>query len=89
LSFIQSSAATPNFLCHFVVISALIWHSCQDRPAPDMPLSRNIVLLLCAGVVTITSIGMNSFSLFLRPIEAEFGWSRTTATGLIWAQIWS
>jgi hypothetical protein len=23
---------------------------------------------------------MNSFSLFLRPIEAEFGWSRTTAT---------
>ena len=45
-----------------------------------MPLSRNIVLLLCAGVVTITSIGMNSFSLFLRPIEAEFGWSRTTAT---------
>ena len=45
-----------------------------------MPLSRNIVLLLCAGVVTLTSIGMNSFSLFLRPIEAEFGWSRTTAT---------
>ena len=45
-----------------------------------MPLSRNIVLLLCAGVVTMTSIGMNSFSLFLRPIEAEFGWSRTTAT---------
>ncbi len=45
-----------------------------------MLLSRNIVLLLCAGVVTITSIGMNSFSLFLRPIEAEFGWSRTTAT---------
>ena len=45
-----------------------------------MPLSRNIVLLLCAGVVTMTSIGMNSFSLFLRPIEAEFGWSRTIAT---------
>ena len=45
-----------------------------------MPLSRNIVLLLCAGIVTITSISMNSFSLFLRPIEAEFGWSRTTAT---------
>jgi MFS family permease len=45
-----------------------------------MPLSRNIVLLLCAGVVTKTSIGMNSLSLFLRPIEAEFGWSRTIAT---------
>ena len=69
-----------KFLRYSVVISALIWHSCQDRAAPDMPLSRNIVLLLCAGVVTITSIGMNSFSLFLRPIEAEFGWSRTTAT---------
>ena len=45
-----------------------------------MPLSRNIVLLLCAGVVTITSISMNSFSLFLRPIEVDFGWSRTVAT---------
>jgi MFS family permease len=45
-----------------------------------MQLSRNIVLLLCAVVVTITSIGMNSFSLFLRPIETGFGWSRTMAT---------
>lgn len=45
-----------------------------------MRLSRNMVLLLCAAVVTITSIGMNSFSLFLRPIEAEFGWSRTMVT---------
>lgn len=45
-----------------------------------MRFSRNIVLLLCAVVVTITSIGMNSFSLFLRPIEAGFGWSRTMVT---------
>jgi MFS family permease len=45
-----------------------------------MRLSRNLVLLLCAAVVTITSIGMNSFSLLLRPIEAEFGWSRTMVT---------
>ena len=45
-----------------------------------MKLSRNIVLLLCAIVITITSIGMNSFSLFLKPIEAEFGWSRTMVT---------
>jgi MFS family permease len=45
-----------------------------------MKVSRNIVLLLCAVVITITSIGMNSFSLFLRPIEAEFGWSRTMVT---------
>jgi MFS family permease len=45
-----------------------------------MKLSRNIVLLLCAVIVTITSIGMNSFSLFLKPIEAEFGWSRTMVT---------
>jgi MFS family permease len=45
-----------------------------------MRLSRNIVLLLCAGVVVMTSIGMNSFSLFLRPIEAAFGWSRTVVT---------
>jgi len=45
-----------------------------------MKLSRNIVLLICAVVITITSIGMNSFSLFLKPIEAEFGWSRTMVT---------
>src|SRR5919106_573262 len=45
-----------------------------------MQLSRNIVLLLCAAVVIMTSIGMNSFSLFLRPIEADFGWSRTMVT---------
>src|SRR5262249_39596918 len=45
-----------------------------------MKLSRNIVLLICAVVITMTSIGMNSFSLFLRPIEAEFGWSRTMVT---------
>ena len=45
-----------------------------------MRLSRHIVLLFCAAVVTITSIGMNSFSLFLRPIEAGFGWSRTMVT---------
>jgi MFS family permease len=45
-----------------------------------MRLSRNIVLFLCAGVVIMTSIGMNSFSLFLRPIEAGFGWSRTVVT---------
>jgi MFS family permease len=42
--------------------------------------SRNVVLLLCAAVVTITSIGMHSFTLFLRPIETDFGWSRTTVT---------
>lgn len=39
-----------------------------------------MVLLFGAGVVVITSISMNSFSLFLKPIEATFGWSRTVAT---------
>ena len=45
-----------------------------------MQLSRNTVLLFCAAVVTITSIAMHSFSLFLKPIEAGFGWSRTMVT---------
>lgn len=45
-----------------------------------MQLSRTTVLLLCAAVVTMTSIGMSSFSLFLPPIEAEFGWSRAMVT---------
>jgi MFS family permease len=45
-----------------------------------MQLSRKSVLLLCALVVTMTSIAMHSFSLFLRPIEISFGWSRTMVT---------
>ena len=36
-----------------------------------MPLSRNITLLLCAGLVTMISLSVNSCSLFLRPIEAK------------------
>jgi len=63
-----------------VAISAIIWHKYQVRDFLCMKLSRNVVLLLCAAVVTITSIGMNSFSLFLKPIEAGFGWSRTMVT---------
>jgi len=43
-------------------------------------LNHNTVLLFCAAVVTITSIGMHSFSLFLKPIETGFGWSRTMVT---------
>lgn len=45
-----------------------------------MQLSRNVILVFCGAVVVITSISMNSFSQFLKPIEAEFGWSRTTVT---------
>ena len=45
-----------------------------------MKISRTTVLLLSTGVVTMTSIGMSSFSLFLRPMEADFGWSRAMVT---------
>jgi MFS family permease len=45
-----------------------------------MKPSRKTVLFLCAAVVTMTSTGMSSFSLFLRPIEAEFRWSRAMVT---------
>ncbi|MPZ75462.1 MAG: hypothetical protein GEU77_02975 [Deltaproteobacteria bacterium] len=45
-----------------------------------MRISRTTVLLLCTGLVTMTSIGMSSFSLFLRPLEADFGWSRAMVT---------
>ncbi|MFQ5850124.1 MAG: MFS transporter [Candidatus Binatia bacterium] len=48
--------------------------------SPLMQLSRNIALGLCTAVVMMTSIGMSSFSLFLPPIEAEFGWSRVIVT---------
>jgi len=63
-----------------LAIFAIIWHKRYVYSALGMQLSRNTVLLLCAAVVTITSIGTNSFSLFLRPIEAGFGWSRTMVT---------
>ncbi len=45
-----------------------------------MKPSRNAILLLCATVATLTSIGMSTFSLFLPPIEKEFGLSRSLAT---------
>jgi len=45
-----------------------------------MQLSRNMILLSGGAVVVITSISSNSFSQFLKPIETEFGWSRTTVT---------
>lgn len=37
-------------------------------------------MLLCTAVATMTSIGMSTFSLFLPPIEREFGLSRSLAT---------
>jgi MFS family permease len=45
-----------------------------------MQLSRTTILLVSVAVVTMTSIGLSTFSLFLLPIETEFGWSRTMAT---------
>ncbi|MBM2803666.1 MAG: hypothetical protein HW419_1559 [Deltaproteobacteria bacterium] len=45
-----------------------------------MKISRSAILLLCAAVATMTSIGMSTFSLFLPPIEKEFGLSRSLAT---------
>ena len=45
-----------------------------------MELSRTKILLVCTVVVTMTSIGMSTFSLFLPPIEREFGLSRPLAT---------
>jgi len=45
-----------------------------------MHFSRTTILLLCTAVGTITSISMNTFSLFLPPIEQEFAVSRSLAT---------
>lgn len=45
-----------------------------------MRLPRIAIVIMSAAVVTITSISMNAYSLFLTPIEDAFGWSRTTAT---------
>ena len=45
-----------------------------------MNLSRMSILWLCTAVGTITSISMNTFSLFLPPIEQAFAVSRSMAT---------
>lgn len=45
-----------------------------------MQLSRMTILWLCTAVGTLTSISMNTFSLFLPPIEHEFAVSRSLAT---------
>jgi MFS family permease len=45
-----------------------------------MKLSRNSILFLCTAVATMTSIGMSTFSLFLPPIEKEFGMTRSMVT---------
>lgn len=45
-----------------------------------MPISRTAIVLICIAVVTMTSIAMSTFPLFLPPIEREFGWSRATVT---------
>ena len=45
-----------------------------------MKLSRYSILFLCTAVATMTSIGMSTFSLFLPPIEKEFGLTRSLVT---------
>ena len=45
-----------------------------------MKLSRYSILFLCTAVATMTSIGMSTFSLFLPPIEKEFGLTRSMVT---------
>ena len=59
-----------------IIIAAPLqrWHSRR------MQLSRYSILFLCTAVATITSIGMSTFSLFLPPIEKEFGLSRSMVT---------
>lgn len=42
--------------------------------------SRATVLFTSLAVVTISSIGMSTFALFMSPIQMEFGWSRSMAT---------
>lgn len=42
--------------------------------------SRATILFTSLAVVTMTSIGMSTFALFMPPIQTEFGWSRSMAT---------
>ncbi|OGA40897.1 MAG: hypothetical protein A3G26_03210 [Betaproteobacteria bacterium RIFCSPLOWO2_12_FULL_65_110] len=50
------------------------------RPADIVQPSRSTILLISLVVVTMTSIGMSTFSLFMPPMQAEFGWSRSMVT---------
>ena len=61
-------------------LPSTVWHKNNTPSLAAMKISRTTVLLLSTAVVTMTSIGMSSFSLFLRPMEADFGWSRAMVT---------
>ena len=63
-----------------LTLPSIVWHKQKHTPCAVMRISRTTVLLLSTAVVTMTSIGMSSFSLFLRPMEADFGWSRSMVT---------
>jgi MFS family permease len=63
-----------------LTVPAIVWHKQKERFFSVMKISRTTVLLLSTAVVTMTSIGMSSFSLFLRPMESDFGWSRSMVT---------
>ena len=61
-------------------LPSTVWHKNNTPSLAAMKISRTTVLLLSTAVVTMTSIGISSFSLFLRPMEADFGWSRAMVT---------
>ena len=63
-----------------LTLPSVVWHQHNTPSLAAMKISRTTVLLLSTAVVTMTSIGMSSFSLFLRPMEADFGWSRAMVT---------
>ncbi len=54
------------------------------EPAPPIPGRRYrwvIVFVAAAGFAVSTGIGNWGFGAFVRPLEAEFGWSRTQVSG--------
>jgi MFS family permease len=78
---IQSAAKFQwLFVAACLTLPSIIWHKHNTPSVAAMKISRTTVLLLSTAVVSMTSIGMSSFSLFLRPMEADFGWSRAMVT---------
>ena len=61
----------------------MAWYSAWRTPharEAAVQLSRKAVLAVTTGVLVLTSASFTAFSLFLHPIEVDFGWSRATVT---------
>ena len=55
-----------------------------ETSSPSGPIWREIPFLLAAALgFSVASIHFYSFGLFMKPLQAEFGWSRSQISGAL------